>query len=133
VPWPVAGVKIGEGKVPSTSAAGDGEGHALALAVDLFASSASDEETVSPKPYRKLPRSSPPSKAMLKPSDASAVKGTTMCGVYFCLYKAIILIFIDAASAIESGSASTDAHAKDLGHKDVHADEQLGADGSASA
>jgi hypothetical protein len=73
----VVGIKICEGKVPSTS------GHASTRVVDLYASSASDEETVPPEPCQKCLRSSPPPKSILKLSDASAVEGTTSCGAYF--------------------------------------------------
>jgi hypothetical protein len=50
---PVVGVKIGGGKLPSTSATGGGVSHASACVVDLYASSASDKETIPPKPQRK--------------------------------------------------------------------------------
>jgi hypothetical protein len=75
---PVAGVKIGGGKLPSTSATRGGAGHASARAVDLYASSASDKETIPPKPHRKHSRSSHPLKAILKPSDTPVVEGTTI-------------------------------------------------------
>jgi hypothetical protein len=51
----------------------------------------------------------------------------------FCLYKAIILIFIVAVVVIKPGSASADVRAKDSEHEDVHADEQLPTNGSTSA
>jgi hypothetical protein len=51
----------------------------------------------------------------------------------FHLYKVVILMFLDAAAMIELGSPSTDGSVKDSGHEDIHADEQLSADGSASA
>jgi hypothetical protein len=51
----------------------------------------------------------------------------------FHLYKAVILMFIDAAAVIESESASVDMHAKDSGYEDVHADEQILVDCLASA
>jgi hypothetical protein len=50
VPRPVVRMKIGGGKVPLTFASGDGAGHASVCAVDLFASSGSDEETVPHEP-----------------------------------------------------------------------------------
>jgi hypothetical protein len=40
---PITGVKIGEGKLPSTFAAGGGAGHASACAVKLYASPSSDK------------------------------------------------------------------------------------------
>jgi hypothetical protein len=51
----------------------------------------------------------------------------------FHLYKAVILMFIDAAAVIESESASVDMHAKDSGYEDVYADEQILVDCLASA
>jgi hypothetical protein len=56
---------------------------ALARAMDLFASSTSDKEIVPDEPRRKHPRSSPPPRAISKPSDTSDVEGTTICDVYF--------------------------------------------------
>jgi hypothetical protein len=44
----------------------------------------------------------------------------------------MILIFIVAAAVVELELASVDAHMKDSGRGDVHADEQLTVDGSAS-
>jgi hypothetical protein len=72
---PVVGVKIGGGKLPSTSATGGGVSHASACVVDLYASSASDKETIPPKPQRKRSRSSHPPKAISKPSNAPVVEG----------------------------------------------------------
>jgi hypothetical protein len=51
----------------------------------------------------------------------------------FHLYKAVMFIATDTATVIELGLASADMHVKDLGPEGVHADEQLPADGSASA
>jgi hypothetical protein len=56
-----------------------------------------------------------------------------VCSAYFCLYKSVILIFIDAVAAIELGSALADLRIKDSGHEDVHANEQLSGDVLASA
>jgi hypothetical protein len=83
VPQPVAGVKTGRGKIPSTSTIGGVAGCALMRAVDLFASSSSDNESVPVEPHRKHPQSSPPTQTILKPSDASDVEGTTFYDVCF--------------------------------------------------
>jgi hypothetical protein len=75
---PITSVKINRGKTSSTSAGGGGAGQALTRALDLYASFATDEETIPPEPRLKDSQKSSPLKAIPKPSDASAVKGTSM-------------------------------------------------------
>jgi hypothetical protein len=53
--------------------------------------------------------------------------------LFFCLYNVVILIFIDASAMLGPGLASGDACLKDSGHEDVHTEEQLTTDGSATA
>jgi hypothetical protein len=60
----------------STSVGGGGVGWAPARALDLYASFTSDKETIPLKPRRKRSKKSPPPKAIPKPSDDHAVKGT---------------------------------------------------------
>jgi hypothetical protein len=55
----------------------------MARAIDLYASSASDEDVVPLKPHRKHTWSSPSPKASLKPSGAVPVKGTIVQSIYF--------------------------------------------------
>jgi hypothetical protein len=47
---PIAGIKIGRENLPSTSAAGGSAGRASTHAIDTYALSASDEETILPEP-----------------------------------------------------------------------------------
>jgi hypothetical protein len=69
----------------STSVGGGGADKALTRALDLFDSSASDEEVVPPESRRKHSRKCPPPKAMLKLSDASIIVGTSVQSFTFCL------------------------------------------------
>jgi hypothetical protein len=56
-----------------------------------------------------------------------------LCEVFiFHLYKAVILIFINAAVVVELGLASAYVCAKDTEREDVHADEQLTVDATGS-
>jgi hypothetical protein len=74
----IAGIKTGGRKASSTSIAGVGAGHASVRAIDLYASFASNEETILLEARQKHPQNSSLPKAILKPSDASPVEGTTM-------------------------------------------------------
>jgi hypothetical protein len=81
-------VKISGGKTSSTSVGGGGSGRASARVLDLFDSGSptSDGEAAAPVSCRKRPRKSPPLKAVLKPSDAPAVKGTSVWSFTFHLH-----------------------------------------------
>jgi hypothetical protein len=102
-------------------------GHASACAIDLYALSASHEETVPLERWRKCARNSPPPKASSKPSVSSAVKGMTVCSVHFSF-----IIFIGTAAVIEPGLASSDARTKDSELEGARIDKQLIVDASAS-
>jgi hypothetical protein len=70
-----------------TFAGRSGAAQAMTRALDLFDSglSASDGEAAIPAPPQKRPRKSPVSKCVLRPSEASAVKGTFETISYFGL------------------------------------------------
>jgi hypothetical protein len=75
---PITSIKISGGKALSTSAGGGGVSQAPVRALDLFASSASHEENILLEARRKRSRKSPPLNDILKPSDASAARRTSM-------------------------------------------------------
>jgi hypothetical protein len=72
-------VKISRGQTSLSSTGGDGSGQAPLRMLDLFDSglSTSDGEAVVLVPRQKLPRNSPPPKAVPKSSDAPTVKDTS--------------------------------------------------------
>jgi hypothetical protein len=80
-------LKLAGGKTSSTSAGGGGAGRDLSCALDLFdsGSSASNGEVLTPVPHRKHPQKSPPSKAILKPSNTPTAKGTSVQSFTFHL------------------------------------------------
>jgi hypothetical protein len=77
-PQPLASTKAGGWKTPPASAIGDESCYASTRAIDLFASSMSEEEASPLKHRQKHARKSPSPKSSLKSSEAAIVEGTIL-------------------------------------------------------